>query len=252
MAASKRTGVLAFMGLSVCTASAVLLCLGAAAQPGGPGRAGMDPAKAAAAWKAEAETVAKSLNVDEGQAVKLVEAYKAARESHSAAVRARMDAGGDRRDYGAMMEINKAEKAKLEAALLAFLTPEQTATALSTLGTFNRRWDSMALAIEGMTLEAGPKAEAMDLIMAYVAEWGKVTASATPGAGDNTGMREKAVALREKLDADLAKVLSAEQMAAWKEATAMREGSRGGRGGLGGGPGGGVGAGGGAGGGPGK
>ncbi len=208
----------------------------------------MDPAKAAVAWKAEAETVAKGLNLDEGRAAKLTEAYRVARESHSAAVRARMDAGGDRRDYGAMMEINKAEKAKLEAALTAFLTPEQTATALSTLGTFNRRWDSMALAIEGMTLEAGPKAEAMNLIMAYVAEWGKVTAPATPGAGANTGVREKAMALREKLDADLVKVLSAEQMTVWKEATAMREGSRGGRGASGGGPG--VGGAGGVGGGP--
>jgi len=140
-----------------------------------------------------------------------------------------------------MMEVNQAEKAKLETAIKAFLNPEQTAKALATLGAFSRRWDPMVAELDGMKLEAKANDEAMKLVADYIAESEKARQAGMTARDE--GMREKLTQMKEKLDADLSKILSPEQLAKWKEATAMRgrrSGARGGAGGFGGGASGGT------------
>ncbi len=208
-------------------------CVGAVAQPGG-GREGMpSPEMIAKAQTLEVATVAQSLSLPAEKSTKLADAYKAARESHMTAMRGVMKPG-ERPDFKAMQEVTQAETAKFETAVKAFLTPEQTATAVATLGTFNRRWDRMVLTLDGMGLADKPKAEAMKLVMDNVAESGKAMKAMTDST-DREAMREQQQKMRENLDAGLAKVLSADQSAKWKAETAMRGGG-GRRGGPGNGP----------------
>lgn len=180
---------------------------------------------AEAAWAPQAETVAQTLELSPEVTAKLVAAYKAARESQQAAMRARREQapGGGRGGFEAMQEVNTAERAKLETALKEFLTPEQTAKALASLGTFNRRWDMMTLTLAGMNLDAKAMAEAMKTVAAFAAESGAAIQAAS-GAEGWAAAREKNQKLREQLDVDLAKILSAEQMAEWKAAMVRRGG----------------------------
>ena len=132
-----------------------------------------------------------------------------------------MAAGGG----GAIREVMTAERGKLETALKAFLTPEQATQAGSILGTFNPRWDMMVNALDGMGLEEKVKADAMKAVTGFVAE----SAKAREAAGDDrNAARAKTMELREKLDGELGKILSADQLAKWKESTAFRRGGGGG------------------------
>ena len=202
--------------------SLVLYCTGAFAQGRGPGGPPGFLEKNEKAWEIEAKTVAQGIGLAAEPSKKLVDAYKAARESHIAAFRETMGQGG-RPEPGKRMEITKAEAAKFETALKGFLKPEEVTKAMASLGTLNTRWDRMVTVLDGMNLEEKPRAEAMKLVEQNVAETGKIMQGAAAG-GDFQAMREKMAPLRDKLDADLAKVLSADQMAKWKEATTMRGG----------------------------
>lgn len=208
----------------LCAASVLVLVFSGVvfAQPPGPERNEK-------AWELQAKCVAKDLELSDELSGKLVEAYKAARGSHSAAVAQLrgQQTGGGRGDMRAYQEANQAERAKFETALEGFLNEDQTAKVLATLGLFNWRWDSMVTALDGMNLDEKANAEAMKIVAAHVAESGKAMSEAR-ASGDMESARETNRKLREKLDADLSKVLNAEQMAKWTEATAMR-----GRGGAG-------------------
>lgn len=220
--------------VSVC--ALVFCCLGVGAQPpaagGGPGGGPGGPGGPGAlernekAWEIQANSVAKSLSLSADQTTKLVKAYKEARESYIKAFEALRGEQGSQRDRGKFMEVGKAEKAKFEAAIKGFLKPEQLSAALSSLGSFNRRWDSMVMALDGMKLDEKKMAEAMKLVIDFVVEQDKLMQTMASG-GDFQAMREKMRPLREKLDTDMAKVLSADEMTKWTEATQMR--GRGGR-----------------------
>jgi hypothetical protein len=211
--------------VAVTVAGALALALGCAGAFAQPGPGTMDPAVRAKVWEAQAMSVAQSLALDADQAKKLVAAYQAARESHTKAMMAQMKPG-ERPDFGALREVNQAEKAKFETAIKAFLNPEQTTKALTTLGAFSRRWDPMTEAIVDMKLDEKVQAEAMKVCADYVAESDKLMQAAA-ASNDMQAIRGQMAPLREKLDAAMAKILSADQMTKWKEATAMRRGGRG-------------------------
>jgi uncharacterized protein YeaC (DUF1315 family) len=202
------------------TCIAALICAGAVAQPGGGREGPLTPETTAKAETLEVTTVSQSLSLPADKMAKLAEAYKTARESHAAAMRAMMKPG-ERPDFSAMQQTTKAETAKFETAIKAFLTPEQTATALATLGTFNRRWDRMVLVIDGMGLAEKPRDEVMKVVMNSVAESSKAMQAMTAST-DREAMRTQQEKMRENLDASLAKVLSEDQMKKWKEETSFR------------------------------
>lgn len=210
---------------------------GMAAVAQGPGPGGPPPMeKNVKAWELEAKTVAQGAGLSADLTAKLAEVYKAARESHMEAIRAKMsDQGRGRPNMGAMREVNVAERAKLEAAVKGFLNPEQTTKVVAVLGTFSRRWDPMVITLDGMTLDAKAKDSAMKLTADYVVENANIMQRAAESK-DFDSVREKAGALKEKLDADMGKILNAEQMKEWTEGTTMRRGPGGGMGGPGRGP----------------
>ena len=192
------------------------------AAPGGPG-APLSAEAATTAWESEAKTVARQLKLNAEKTAKLVDAYKAARASHRRAMEAKLGEGArpDAQNYAAMGEVATAERTKLETALKGFLTAEETQKAMATLGSFSRRWDQMTAVLNGMKLDEKVQAQAMDTVAAYVAESaaGMMT---QPAPADREALRQKSQQAREKLDAEMAKILSPDQLAKWKESTARR------------------------------
>lgn len=199
----------------------------AAAQQGGRGPAPLPPEQAARAHELEAQSVAQALGLSDELTTKLVDAWKASRESTAAAFRTQ----GGQGNRQTMLDAMKAEQTKLEASLKGFLNEEQTAKALGYFSPFVWRWDQMVLAIDDMNLEAEKEKQALVRVAEYVAASAKARESAMAGGGgDQRDMRQQMRDMRDKLDTDLGQILSAEQLAQWKEKTAMRGGERGGAG----------------------
>ncbi len=206
---------------------AVLMVLGgwmpnAAAQPvqGGPRLA---PEKVEAAWKLEAECVARELGLSKKDMERLVGAYKAARETYQKAIRELSEGqGGDRRSrYQASRELQEKERGKLEEALKGILKEKQVAQAIASLGTFNRSWDRYVDTLAGFELGEKKLFKALALVNQYVVDTDKAMREAMANE-DFESMRETRRELKEKLDTALAAVLSEDQQAKWSEATAFR------------------------------
>lgn len=191
------------------------------------------PEEAQAAWTLEASHVAGKLGLSKEETTKLVDEYKKVRESYSAAVRKAMEeamaSGVDTQDREAIRaamreiqeKITKAETEKFAKALGAFLDKEKTEKAVTQLGSFSGSLDRMVNVIAGFKLDNAKQVEALDLINAYVVESSAARDKAM-ASDDFESMRTVFQELRTKLNEAMAKVLSAEQLAKWTEATARR------------------------------
>jgi hypothetical protein len=122
--------------------------------------------------------------------------------------------------------INTAERGKLEKALSATLSAEQSKQAMTTLGTFNRGWDHMVSTLAGFHLEAGKQTDAAKAVYEFVGEQGKLRD--TRGDGDPEARRAAMQAAREKMNTTLKGILSEEQYKQF-EATTGRGPRAGGR-----------------------
>ncbi|NUM56012.1 MAG: hypothetical protein HUU46_20415 [Candidatus Hydrogenedentes bacterium] len=226
------------LGIAAVIGAAGLLGLSAIAQPPGgpgglPGLPGME--ELAKAWEPQAATVAKSLSLDDAKTKQLTDAYKASREALSKAAIGQMAGGGQGGPGGGRGEAYRKlitdERAKLDAKLKEFLTPEQTASALAVLGTYSIQWDGMVNSLNALGLDDKVKTDAMNAVAGFIGESGKAREAA---AGDRDVVRQKMSELRSKLEADLGKILSAEQVTKLKEMPGFRQGRGGPRdGGLG-------------------
>lgn len=215
-------------------AAALLVSLTATAQPGpggGPGmRARLAPEQAEAAWKLEAQHVASKLGLSEDNTTKLVDAYIKARKDYQTALeerRSSMERGPDAREAmrKAMLEVADSARENLKKAVAAFLDEKQTEAAVQRLGTFDFRWDQMVHTIAGFNL-GEKQADALELINTYVIESRNLMRSRTEAGSPPEDFREKAMTLRAKLDEDLSKILSEEQMTQWKQAVGFGGGPR--------------------------
>lgn len=219
-------------------AIATLIASAAVAQGGGGGGRGprMSPEEQAKVWTIQAEGVAQELGLADDLKVKVVEAYKASRTKQGEALRAAMQDEANRGPGGLAkaQELNNTEREALKATLAGILTAEQADKAIATLGTFSRQWDSVVNALVGLGVDAEKQAKALPLLAAYATDVDAMMKKAME-AGDFAAVREGRQERKTKLDTDLGAILSAEELAKWKEATAMRGGGFGGGGGQGGG-----------------
>ncbi|HVZ93126.1 MAG TPA: hypothetical protein VG797_01305 [Phycisphaerales bacterium] len=220
---------------------------------GGPGMGMMgpqlSPEASKAAWEAEAKGVAASLGLDAKQTSALIDAYAAARLSHTAAMDALRkklmeegdDAGGGRERMTEMREafekLNTTEKGKLERAIKDATSPEQAKKAMEPLGTFSRQWDGMVDAVLGLKLDEAKQAETLKAIEKYVAATGKAMSGGADA--DRDARRLAMTEARDALNDSLKKTLNEEQLK--KVQDTMGRGGRGGPGGPGGAGGGGRG-----------
>jgi len=205
-----------------------VLCGSAVAQRPMRGRGGLSAAEEESSWTLQARHVAGKLGLAEDTTGKLVAAYKEARKAYQEALRAGMEklretAGDDRRArmIGFREQREKAAdtaRAEFKKAVSAFLDEAQTGMAVARLGVLSEQWDRMVATLAGF--ELGEKlAAAMEHVNNYIVQQAKAMEDMWREDADRAALREKLQNMRTKLDEELAKLLSEDQLAKWKEAT---------------------------------
>lgn len=236
---------------------------GGAGGPPGGGRGGRgggmpqaSPEQLKAAYEAQAKYVSKTAGFSDEETEKVVMTYLDSRASQTKALddmRAKLQdqmrqggggnqgAGGegngpDRRGamqeemQKAMVELNKTEKAKLQGALNGFLKPEQTAKVIDSLGSFDRQWDTITVAIDGLKLDADKQTQAMGISTEYSAALAKAR-----DIEDQQARRDANSEARKKMNDEMKKILSEEQFTQFQRTAGGGGRGQGGPGGAGGG-----------------
>ncbi len=235
-------------------------------QPGGGGGGGrqggpqLSAERSAAAWKLQAEGVAKRFDLDPTSTNTLVDAYVTQRKGNQAEsdklreeMRKEMenDAGGDRREAMRKMmtkqdDQQKSSREALRTSIAGVLKGEQLDKAMKSLGAFNRQWDQAVDAVAFFKLDAAKQQKALDALEDYVVTGGEIMAKARAmfEIGDMSGgqkLREEADKARQQCIDAVKPMLTQEQAIKFEEALPRGMGGMRGPGGFGGGPGGGGG-----------
>jgi ankyrin repeat protein len=176
----------------------------------------LDPSRRKAAVELEARSVAKSLNLDEAQTRNLVNAYQSVRDSgtvgEAVAALRRQGVG----NLNQLLELTQSadfsiagQTAKLQSAFEGFLTADQTARAMESLGGLNHAacWDALVDEVAQFNLTPESRDKALTFIQAFVIPLG---ARGSPPRD----------ALKERLDANILPLLNAAQAARWNQDTA--------------------------------
>ncbi len=235
-------------------------------QPGGGGGGGrqggpqLSAERSAAAWKLQAEGVAKRFDLDPTSTNTLVDAYLTQRKGNqveSDKLRDEMrkemenDAGGDRREAMRKMmikqdEMQKTSREAFRTSIAGVLKGEQLDRAMKSLGAFNRQWDQAVDAVAFFKLDAAKQQKALEALEDYVVTGGEIMAKARAmfEIGDMSGgqkLREEADKARQQCIDAVKPMLTQEQAIKFEEALPRGMGGMRGPGGFGGGPGGGGG-----------
>ena len=187
----------------------------------------LDPEKAKAAWKWQAQGVARELELEEVETDQLVEVYLASRKKLNEAVRehrAANEGGGGRRRWRIDPELIEEHRAAFQTRLLGFLPDDQAQAATRSLGGFSRQWDRMVGAVVGIGLDEEQTYAALVPIRQYTVQIAEAWR-----LGDREVLRGVMFEAREALNDDLGKVLSEEQLAQFQELTRRRGGRERGR-----------------------
>ena len=215
-------------GIGVLSIVGLILLLWGATEVSAQFRMGpqLEPEQAQAAWTLAARGVANELGLSKEAASKLIDAYKAARESSQKVMQGMMGGGGGR---GARQGLIATEQGKLEKALKGFLSDEQVAKAMESLGTFSSEWDRFLDVLAGFNLDEENLYKALALVCTYVVESSKAMSAAMANQ-DFQSMRTARQTHKAALDGGLSKILTPSQLITWNQATAprMRGGPRGG------------------------
>ncbi len=208
------------MGIGVLSIVGLIFLLGGSTEVSAQFRGGpqLDPEKAQAAWTLAARGVANDLKLSKQVTSKLIDAYKAARESYQKAMQGLSGGGGGMEAY---RELAEKERGKLETALKGFLNDKQAAEAIASLGTFNGEWDRFLDVIAGFKLDDKKLFTALALVRTYVVDYDKARRSAMADQ-DWQSIRTARETHKAALDGGLSKILTPSQLITWNEATAPR------------------------------
>lgn len=207
-------------GVGVLSIVGLIFLLGGATEATAQFRRGpqLDPEKAQAAWTLAARGVARDLKLTKQVTSKIIDAYKAARESYQKAMQGLSGGGGG---FQAFRDLAEKERGKLETALKGFLSDKQAAEAIESLGTFNGEWDRFLDVIAGFKLDDKKLFTALALVRTYVVDYDKARRSAM-GSQDRQSMRTARATHKAALDGGLSKILTPSQLITWNQATAPR------------------------------
>ena len=207
---------------------------------GGERRTALTPEQATTAWSWQARSASRALGLEESTTDTVVELYGKSRKSLDDALTALRESDGaagsgdgaspaglggiggldDLGDMGSIgdlagaaglsaKDLTAAARDQLGAALGGVLDVEQAKAAMSSLGSFSRRWDGMTNTIVGFELDESSTFAALEPVRAYVAELGEVQRA---GDGDREAMRSGYQKAGRKLSAGLGKTLDPEQV----------------------------------------
>ena len=181
-------------------------------------RRGLPLERAEAVWRLQAEYACGDLNMSEININKVVDAFVEARKSFMEEEE-RIRALGVSRGSQSYLELRQKEMDKFKAVIKE--VPDDVLVSLSNFISINAwRWDQMAETVTGFELDKEKKKEAMKLLNAYVVEYENVYHESL--AARDRSLANKAQLLKENLDLNLAKILTKEQYAKWKESSITR------------------------------
>jgi len=188
----------------------------------------LEPEQVQAAWTLAARGVANDLGLSKEATSKLIDAYKAARESYQKVMQGMMGGGGGMQGMmgggggrGAFQGLIATEQGKLEKALKGFLSDEQAAKAMESLGTFSSESDRFLDVLAGFNLDEENLYKALALVCTYVVESSKAMSAAMANR-DFQSMGTVRQTHKAALDGGLSKILTTSQLITWNRATAPR------------------------------
>ncbi len=220
--------VLAGLVVIVCLAAVGLLMIHtkASSEEGArPGPPPIDPEKAKRIWTVEARCAAGAFEIKREDAVKVAEAYVAARQAYLEKTR---ELPRTPESFQKMQELAEKASADLKEALTKAVGAEQTEKIMGLLMPFSMssfRLDRMVGDLIDFEL---PRQELRKAVLAVI-ESNRDLAKAFNAAresGSFEGLREKMESLSEALNKELSEILSEKQMAEWKEKHAQPFGGR--------------------------
>lgn len=176
-------------------------------------------------WRVEAVAAAIALKIGREDGGKVVQAYVSARESYAEKVGS---LPRTRESFQQRRELAEKAAAGLKKALVEAVGAEKAEKILGILSPFGMtsfRLDRMVNDLIAFELPREKSRQAVLAVLEYNRDAGKAFTAARE-AGSFEGVREKAQALNEGLNKELAKILSEEQMATWKEKQARPFGGR--------------------------
>ncbi|MHC4217356.1 MAG: redoxin domain-containing protein [Planctomycetota bacterium] len=186
------------------------------------GRQQLSPEQAKAAWKWEAQEVARTLELSGDQTAQLIKVYTANREQFSEALRKHREAtGGERwaRNRQFDPEVLVKQRAAFQTQLSGFLPEDQTKDVVKSLGLFSSQWDRMVNAVAGLELDEEKTYAVLGPIRRFM-----VQAAGAQRLEDRQAARGVTMEAREALYDSLTKVLGEEQLAQFQAARGGRQG----------------------------
>jgi vacuolar-type H+-ATPase subunit I/STV1 len=216
----KLTAILCLTVVGLCLA---FPAVGEEERPARP--APLEPEVLKRVWRMEVFAAAASLKIAREDRSKLVEAYVSARQSFEDKTR---ELPRTRESFEERRKLAEKAGAELKEALTKAVgaeNAEKIIAALSPFGMMSSRLDRMVAQLIGFELPREKLRKAVGAVLEYNTELNKAFTAARE-AGSFEGAREKMQALTEALNKQMAEILSAEQMATWKESQARPSGAR--------------------------
>lgn len=174
-------------------------------------------------WQLQAEFVCEDLNISKENKTKVVDAFIVARRSLREKEE-KLRTLGRNRGPQAYLELRQKEIDKFEASLKGMSGKVIVSLSAFISIRYGERWDLMIETVMGFELDKEKMREAVKLVSTYVIEYEKVY-------NESRSTRDRSLlsttrTFKENLDSGLAKILTKEQFAKWKEASTSRRARR--------------------------
>ena len=177
-------------------------------------------------WRVEAIGAAMALKIGREDGAKVVEAYVSARKNYAEKT---ASLPRTRESFQQRRELGEKAAAALRKALGEAVGAEKAEKIIALLNPFGMRssmLDRMVNDLLALKLPREKVRTAFVAVLEYNRELGKVFSAAREPGASREGLREKMEGLTKGLNEELSKVLSEEQMTAWKEKYQRRLGGR--------------------------
>jgi len=219
-----KTVVGSTVGMGLCI-GILVWAVQTAAQPGAEARGPrqFDPEVQKTIWKLQTDSLSSALGLSAEAAIQLATAYQTTRQSLFESMRASMqDRGGDREAFMQKMQQSREEaKQTFAKEIAAFLNQEQTEKATEMLGSFSSFYDRMTQSLSEIVEDRKVLLQTVSVVGTHLIPKKEAQEGQAESQGERGGMRgwRWSPEVKEKVDAELAKLLTEEQLAKWKEAT---------------------------------
>ncbi|MGB2867883.1 MAG: hypothetical protein WBD36_05490 [Bacteroidota bacterium] len=168
-------------------------------------------------WKLQSQSVAQDLGLSKEKSGILEKAYLAARQSQASALKSLPEETDRQKSRAAIEQLKSSEREKLKASLKDTFSEKEIARILPSLATFNKNWDKYLATLRDFGLPKSKMTAAQKVLIEYVVEYEQARERAV--ASEGRFSKKNSQPYKDTLDAGLSKILTANQLKMWKEAS---------------------------------